>query len=304
MHNFCHWPTQGSVELNEYLEKSIESFCGRSSCRLVFDTFKCLCPRPLSEETKSGKCKLLDDCSATVRDKCPKDKLCKLNTRHSEKRFDCKCPIEMMPDSSGEHCKQIESKEYVWPCLPGYLPNDEMRRDYRQKCIKGQSSLNLKFQIRFDLGAGNNSEILLGDYFDLEQDIDLDRIPSSLIKDFVNYKETALIYAMDRALNKELVKRKMEIIIENGIKAQVFNRHFHRECYAIPTVKFDTETFSLLRLEETLVDVNLAVTCKTYTTGEMFKNSFTFYLRYNYFDSNYEIFQNVGHVLPESIAYD
>lgn len=296
-YSFCHWPTR-SAEEREYLKKSTESFCGSPNCRLAFDKFKCSCSEPFSKENKEGRCLLIDDCSENQNHgKCSKDKLCKINTNGKEKTFDCKCPIETT-ETNSVNCKQIEHIDH---CQPGYLPNPEMRRDYRQKCIKGVSSLNLTFQIRFELSAGNNSAILLENYFDLEHEVNLDRVPKNLIKEFVDYKDSTLIYTMDRVMDKAIVKTKLEQILVSAFKSQMSN-HMHRGChYIVAKLDFDHETFSLLRLDETLVDVNLMITCSTYTTGELFRSAFKFQLGFNYFNSNYIKFRGVGNVIPESI---
>ena len=300
-HNICHWSDFRSPEERDYIHGSIKQFCNVPSCRLAFDQFKCYCDEKFSKQTKDGKCELIENCSEDQNNgKCGRDKLCKIITNDNERTFVCQCPIDMQ-DSNSANCKSITKKQY---CLQGYLPNLKMNKVYRQKCIKGNSALNFTFQMRFDLSSDNNSKILLKDYYELENEIDLDRMPSNLINNFVNYKDNALIYSMGRVINKDIIKSKMNEILEDAFDKQMFRSHFHRECYMIPSVEFDYESisFSLLRIQETLVDVHLQVTCKTHTTGELFSSFFKFFLKHNVFNSNYQSF-HAGHVIPESIKY-
>lgn len=199
--------------------------------------------------------------------------------------------------------KPTESKEY---CLPGYLPNPDydQRKDYRQKCIKGQTSFEFKFQLRFDLSLGNNSVIFLNNFYQMEQDVDLNRIPRNLVQDYVNYKDRTVIDTIKRKINKDSVKRKMETIILDAFDNQMFKNNYHKGCVLIPELDFNYDKFNPFRLIETLVDVRLQVTCKYSTTGELFGNFFKFYLTNSFFNDNYREFRNVGHIVPESIGFD
>lgn len=305
-HNICNWPTSSQSKELDYIHKSIETFCGTSSCRLADNQFKCFCDEKFSKETNEGKCKLMQECSEDQNNgKCNnkdnnKDKMCKILTNHQVKTFECICPIETS-DPNSEDCKSIEKLEL---CKSGYLPNPnyEYEKEYKQKCIKAISSFNFTFQVRFDLDSGNNSQILLGNYIELERHIDLNKIPINLIEDFVNYKDNALIYSMNKILNKQIVKRKMQQIVINGLKRQMKIPHFN-QCHIITEIEFDYDKFNFLRLEETLVDINLTINCENDVNGSLFKDFFKYLLKYNYFNSNYEILQDVGYVVPESISY-
>lgn len=112
--------------------------------------------------------------------------------------------MEQKEDDHG-HCLDYVI-DYGKHCLPGYVKNEN--KELPQKCIKGKSTFKIEFKLRFDMLAGKNSEILLGNYFDLESSISLDKIPTKLIDDFIDYRERSTNYSMNSVMNKLIIKDK------------------------------------------------------------------------------------------------
>ena len=228
------------------------------------------------------------------------NKFCKILTNDPLKRpFKCQCSAEE-GGTNVDQCfeYQIDPHRY---CLPGYVINEQPDKEFPQDCVKGASTFNITFKLRFDLNAGNSSDVLLGNYFDLKDSISLKKMPARLTEQFVDYRQQSLFYSMNKVMNKEITKRNLEEILRNAITRSNMDA-FCRLINVVPHVSFDESKLDLFRILETLVDANISITCANQLTVFEFLTTFKHYMRYNKLNAGtYHYLSRVGYVLPESI---
>ena len=297
--NLCNWPTPKNQQEAAYIHESIEQFCGSPRCGLAFDQFLCQCSEPFVRD-RNGRCVLREHCTRPHNyGDCPKNKFCKILTNDplgTRRPYKCVCPVEQGGDALDE-CLDYRTDPDKH-CLPGYVENPNPRREFPQRCLHGESTFNFTFSLRF--GLETNAGVLLENFHMLNDSINLSKVPVGLVDDFVGYRSRSLAYSMNGVWNKEIVKDKLQEILRQAITRYNHDIDCHR-INAVPLVAFDERNFNLFRLAETLVDVNLSVTCANSITVQKFVNQFRRHLLHNQVNENFYLMQDVGHVLSESI---
>lgn len=295
--NLCNWPTPSESAESVYVHESIEQFCGGSRCGLAFDQFLCQCPEPFSKD-RNGRCVLHEHCTRPQNyGACSKDKFCKILTNDPLRRpYKCVCPVEQGGELLDE-CVDFKIDPHKY-CLPGYVVNPNPAREFPQPCVRGESSFNFTFKIRFSLEA--NAGVLLENFHKLNDSIRLNRVPVILVDDFVNYRSRSLAYSMNGVMNKAIVRDKLQDILRQAISRHNYDTDCHR-INAVPLVSFNEKQFNLFRLSETLADANISVTCANSIGAKQFVDQFKRHLLHNQANENYYLMRDVGYVLPESI---
>lgn len=286
------------MEEASYIHESIEQFCGGSKCGLAFDQFLCKCSPPFTKD-RNGRCVLDEVCTrAGNYGSCAKDKFCKILTNDPLRRgHKCICPIEQGGETLEGDCIEyrLDHQKY---CLPGYVENPNPRREFPQRCVLGESTFNITFKLRFSLEA--NAGVLLENFHRLNDSISMSRVPVALIGEFVGYRERSLAFSMNSVWNRLIPKEKLW----NRLRNEIHRQNHDTDCIginAVPSISFDERAFNLFRLSETLVSAHLSVTCANSITAEKFVDKFRRNLQHNKPNDNYNLMQNVGFVLPESI---
>lgn len=300
MNNICNFP-QVSPEETNYLHSSIAQFCGGINCDLSFDQFKCECSEPFSINNLSGECELYSVCTKEQNyGNCSKDEFCKIIASDNplENGHKCVCPIEQGGDQVKKCVDfEIDTEKY---CLPGYVINEKPDKEYSQKCVKGTTTFNFTFQVRFDLNSGNNAPILLSNFYELENSVNLRRIPVKLIKNFIDYRESSLDYSINSKMNKQIIRDKLNDILRNKITELNYDTVCHL-INVVPFIKFDEMKFNLFRILDSLIEVNISITCANLVSINRFMNMFKLNLKFNSLNENYYHLPDVGFIPTESI---